>query len=111
GAVAGRPVRARDLELLVVLDRDEQPAEQVRRVARLQAGAKLRVGPDRIEVAQRDGPQRAGGRAVLESLLYHDLGAGVRVGRRQRGGLVDREVRTRRIDGAGRAEQVPGDPV
>ncbi|CAI7656794.1 unnamed protein product, partial [Penicillium discolor] len=76
----------------------------MRRLGVLQAGAQLRVGADRIEVAESDGPDVARGRGIGEDLLDHGLGGGVRAGGSDAAALVDPVPRLPRIDRGGRAE-------
>ena len=61
-----------------------QLAEHVRGLLGVDAGLEVGVGADRVEVAQDDRAQVGGGGHVLEDLLHHPLGAGVRRGRVER---------------------------
>ncbi len=87
-----------------------QLAEHVRRLLDVDAGLEVRVGADRVEVAQHDGSQVGGRGHVGQHLLHHPLGPGVRRPGRERVLLGDLEGL---LDGvqAGRAgEQDPVQP-
>ena len=79
GAVAGRVVGAGDREgVLLAAGGHHQLAEHVRGLLGVDAGLEVGVGADRVEVAQDDRAQVGRGRHVLEDLLHHPLGPGVR---------------------------------
>ena len=84
--------------------RHHQLAEHVRRLLGVDARLEVRVGADRVEVAQDDRAQVGGGRHVLEDLLHHPLGPRVRRGGCERVGLDDLEAVLGRVQ-AGRARE------
>ena len=87
GAVGGRVVDAGDGEgVLLTEGGAHQLAEDVRGLLGVDAGRQVGVGADRVEVAQDHRAQVGRRRDVLEDLLHHPLGAGVR--RRRVEGVV-----------------------
>ena len=105
GAVPRRQVDPRDAEgVLLTEGGPHQLAEHVRGLPHVDARAQLGVGPDRVEVAEGECPQPAGGREVLHHHLHDHLGPCVGRGGGERRGLDDREVVGGGVDRGGRGE-------
>ena len=109
GAVGGGVVDAGDGEgVLLAEGRPHELAEDVRRLLGVDAGRQVRVGADRVEVAQDHRAQLGRGGDVLEDLLHHPLGAGVRRRRVEGVVLTHLEALGRGgVQGRGRREQHP----
>ena len=76
--------------------------------ADVDAALEVRVGPDRVEVAQDDRPQVGGRGHVLEDLLHHPLGPGVRRPRRRAASSsVTSKSSVGGVERRGRGEQHP----
>ena len=94
-AVAGVPIIAKHGEPIASTNGHlgNEGHQVVGQTTRILANLATWMGTDRVEVAQRsNGPGRVTGRQIRQDGFDAGLGPPVRVGRLDRGGLVDRDA-------------------
>ena len=107
GPVPRRPLRAGHRERSAVAVGVHELADDMSRVRVVGAGAQLRVGTDRVEVAKTEDPQAAHCGDIGEDALAHRLGRRIGAGRRDGGVLVDLEGVAGKVDRRRGAEDQP----